>query len=135
MKYYLDTNICIFFLRGVNLKLKKKLLSMNPQDIKIPSLTKAELLYGAEKSQKKDENIKKIGEFLFPFNVIGFNDNESIEYSKIRAELEMRGEKIGPNDTIIAAIVKTNNGTLVTNNTREFKKIPDLKIVDWSVVC
>ena len=69
---------------------------------------------------------------MFPFEIIGFNDKESIEYSKIRAGLEKRGEVIGPNDIIIASIVKSNNGTLVTNNKNEFKRIKDLKIVDWS---
>ena len=132
MKYYLDTNICIYFLKGKNLRLRKTLFSINPEDIKIPSIIKAELLYGAEKSKRIDENIEKVNQFLFPFEIIGFNDKESIEYSKIRAGLEKRGEVIGPNDIIIASIVKSNNGTLVTNNKNEFKRIKDLKIVDWS---
>jgi len=132
VKYYLDTNICVYFLKASNQNLKQKILSESPDNIKIPSIVKAELLYGAEKSQKKNENMVRINQFLFPMEIIGFNDQESIEYSKIRADLEKRGEIIGPNDLFIAAIVKANKGTLVTNNTKEFKRVSDLQIVDWS---
>ncbi len=133
MKYFLDTNICIYFLKGKNVSLKKKLLSYKPTDIKIPSIVKAELLVGAEKSERKKENFDKINRLLLPLEVIGFNDLESIEYSKIRASLEKKGEVIGPNDIIIASIVKANNGVLVTNNTKEFKRVKGLKIKDWSI--
>ena len=132
MKYYLDTNICIYFLKAQKINLKNKILSENPNNIKIPSIVKAELLYGAEKSQRREENIDKVVQFLFPLEIIGFNDHESIEYSKISANLEIRGEIIGPNDLIIAAIVKANDGILITNNTKEFERVRDLKIEDWT---
>jgi tRNA(fMet)-specific endonuclease VapC len=131
MKYFLDTNICICFLKAKYLSLKQKILSENPENIKIPSIVKAELLYGAEKSQKKEENIEKISQFLFPLEVVGFNDAESIEYSKIRADLEKRGDIICPNDLVIAAIVYSNNGIIVTNNKKEFQKVKGLKIENW----
>jgi len=133
MNYYLDTNICIYFLKAKNIKLKQKILSENPNNIKIPSVTKAELLYGAEKSQRKNENIKKVNQFLFPLEIIGFNDKEAIEYSKIRSYLEVKGIIIGPNDIIIASIVKANNGVLITNNTKEFARVKGLNIMDWSL--
>ena len=132
MKYYLDTNICIYFLKAQKINLKHKILSENPNNIKIPSIVKAELLYGAEKSQRREDNIDKVVQFLFPLEIIGFNDHESIEYSKIRADLEIRGKIIGPNDLIIAAIVKANDGILITNNTKEFERVRDLKIEDWT---
>jgi len=132
VKYYLDSNICIYFLKAKHEGLKQKILSKNPNNIKIPSIIKAELLYGAEKSQRRDENIERITQFLFPLEIVGFNDTESIEYSKIRADLEKRGEIIGPNDLIIAATVKANNGILVTNNSKEFKRVKGLKIEDWT---
>ncbi len=131
MKYYLDTNICIYFLKAEHLELKQKILSEKPENIKIPSIVKAELLYGAEKSQKRDINIEKISQFLFPLEVVGFNDAESIEYSKIRADLEKKGEIIGPNDLIIAAIVSSNDGIIVTNNKKEFEKVKGLKVDNW----
>jgi tRNA(fMet)-specific endonuclease VapC len=132
MKYYLDSNTCIYFLKGKHSELKQRILSENPNNIKIPSIIKAELLNGAEKSQRREENLEIITNFLFPFEIIGFNDAESIEYSKIRSDLEKRGEAIGPNDIIIAATVKANNGILVTNNTKEFERVKNLRLEDWS---
>ncbi len=73
------------------------------------------------------KNIERITQFLFPLETVDFNDNESIEYSKIRADLKKRGEIIGPNDLIIAATVRANNGILVTNNTKEFERVKRLK--------
>ena len=131
MKYYLDTNTCIYFLKGKHVQLKRKLLSEIPEKIVVPSIVKAELLYGAEKSRRKKENLEKILQFLLPFNIVDFGDAEAIEYSKIRADLEKRGEITGPNDLIISAIVKTSDGILVTNNVREFSRVRGLKMEDW----
>ncbi len=132
MKYYLDTNICIYFLKGMYPNLLKKLLSTSPDDIKITSIVKAELLYGAEKSVKKAENLEKISKFLLPYEIIPFGDNEAIIYSKLRSSLEKKGMIIGPNDLIISAIVISNEGFLVTNNMKEFSRINNLKIENWT---
>lgn len=131
MKYYLDTNICIYFLKGKFPLLIEKLLSNNPDNIKIPSIVKAELLYGAEKSQKQLENLEKIYQFIFPLETVAFGDKESIEYSYIRSLLEKEGKIIGPNDLIIAATVKANDGVLVTNNIKEFIRVDGLKVENW----
>jgi len=131
MNYYLDTNTCIYFLKGKNQKLKSRILSENPVKIKIPSIVKAELLYGVEKSKRKEENLNNLNMFLFPLEVVGFNDYETIEYAKIRSYLERKGEVIGPNDMLIAAIIKANDGILITNNVKEFEKVKDLKIENW----
>ncbi|MCD6122501.1 MAG: type II toxin-antitoxin system VapC family toxin [Spirochaetales bacterium] len=132
MKYFLDTNICIYYLKGMYPKLKEKLLNHNPEMIVIPSITKAELLYGAEKSQRKEENLEKINEFLLPYCIQGFNDAETTTYAIIRKELEEDGTSIGPNDIIIASIVLANNGVLITKNTKEFNRIRGLEIEDWT---
>ena len=109
----------------------EKLLSNNPDNIKIPSIVKAELLYGAEKSQKQLENLEKIYQFIFPLETVAFGDKESIEYSYIRSLLEKEGKIIGPNDLIIAATVKANDGVLVTNNIKEFIRVDGLKVENW----
>ena len=132
MKYYLDTNICIYFLKGMNENIKRKLLEKHPDEIKICSIVQAELLYGAEKSVKKEENLKNIKEFLFPFEIVSFEENDTESYSKIRAKLEKEGRIIGPNDLLIAATVLANNGTLITNNVDEFKRVENLKIENWA---
>jgi tRNA(fMet)-specific endonuclease VapC len=132
MKYFLDTNICIYYLKGMYPKLKDKLLSYNPDRIIIPVITKAELLYGAEKSQKKEENLKRIQQFLLPFHIQEFSDTETQAYATIRNTLEKEGNIIGPNDILIASIVLSNNGTLITKNIKEFTRIKGLKVKDWT---
>ena len=132
MKYFLDTNICIYFLKGMYPKLKERLLNQHPDEIIIPSITKAELLYGAEKSTNRIQNLEKIYEFLLPFRVHGFSDAETQAYALIRNNLEKEGNPIGPNDLIIASIVITQNGILVTKNMKEFSHVKGLKIENWT---
>jgi len=105
----------------------------NPNNIKIPSIVKAELLYGAEKSQNKAKNLANINRFLEPFEIVPFDDDCSIVYSKIRSSMELKGTIIGPNDYIIAATVLAKNGILVTNNIKEFERVKSLKIENWIV--
>lgn len=131
MKYFLDTNICVYYLKGKNRTLKTNLLSKHPDEIKIPVVTKAELLYGAEKSKKKAENREKILEFLLPFEIIPFTDDDVETYATIRNELETAGRIIGPNDLLIASIVLSNEGILVTNNQKEFANVKTLSIENW----
>jgi len=131
MKYYIDTNICVYYIKGKYTKLLEKLLSKHPNDIKIPAIVKAELIYGAQKSERKEKNEEVIKEFLLPFEIIAFGDKQSVIYGKIRADLEKNGKIIGPNDLLIASIVLSEDGILVTNNEKEFKKVKELKIENW----
>jgi tRNA(fMet)-specific endonuclease VapC len=132
MTYFLDTNTCIYFLKGSYPSVLENIQNRNPNTIKIPSIVKAELLYGAEKSRHKAKNLTAINRFLEPFEIISFDEDCAIVYSKIRATLELKGTVIGPNDYIIAAITVAKNGILVTNNTREFQRIKNLKIENWT---
>ncbi|MCW3489791.1 type II toxin-antitoxin system tRNA(fMet)-specific endonuclease VapC [Dethiobacter alkaliphilus] len=131
MKYYLDTNTCIYFLKGLYPVLLNRIMSQNPDDIKIASMVKAELLYGAHRSQRSKENIEKVEQFLLPFEIVPFGNNAAEQYSKIRSALERAGTPIGPNDLIISATALANNGVLVTNNEKEFNRISDLIIENW----
>lgn len=131
MKYYLDTNICIYFLKGQYPQLLNMIMSHNPEDIKIASMVKAELLYGAEKSQKRAENLEKVKKFLLPYEIIPFDDKASTEYLVIRTELEKAGLTIGPNDLVISATALSRSGILITNNEKEFIRIPGLTIENW----
>ncbi|MBF0546391.1 MAG: type II toxin-antitoxin system VapC family toxin [Candidatus Riflebacteria bacterium] len=131
--FFLDTNTCIYFLKGTYISILKKLKSLKPEEIKIPSIVKAELLLGVEKSQKKEENQKIYNRFLEPFEVVSFDDQAAIIYAKIRASLEKRGRIIGPNDMIIAATVMAKRGTLITHNVKEFKKIAGLQLQNWVI--
>jgi len=130
--YFLDTNICIYFLKGEHPSIKTRLNKKTPSDIKIPAIVKAELLFGAEKSQKTSESQQKIMSFLSPFEVLPFGDSETETYARIRAQLEKQGTPIGANDMLIAAIVMAGKGTLVTNNEKEFRRIKGLKLQNWT---
>lgn len=132
MIYFLDTNTCIYFLKGTYPSLLEKFTTTRPKDIKIPSIVKAELLFGVEKSQRKKENLLLCDKFLEPFEVISFDSEAAVFYSTIRSELEMKGKIIGPNDLIIAATVCSRRGVLVTNNIKEFKRIPHLQCENWT---
>ena len=131
MSYFLDTNMCIYFLKGTYPVLLPKILSLHPSEIIIPAVVKAELIYGAEKSLKRDENIRKITAFLLPFEIAPFGDSATFHYGKIRTSLEKSGMLIGPNDLFIAATVLAENGILVTNNIKEFSRIPGLRLENW----
>ena len=93
----------------------------------------AELLYGAEKSAKREDNLKLFRTFLSVFKIINFDEKAAEHYAVLRTELERKGLIIGGNDIIIAATVLANNGILVTQNTGEFSYIKNLKTADWTV--
>ncbi len=132
MIYYLDTNICIYYLKGLYPELFDRIHSYSIKEIKIASLVKAELLYGAAKSERREDNTSKVEKFLLPFEIIPFDDKAASIYARIRAELTGKGTPVGPNDLIIASTVLANKGTLITNNEREFGRIPDLPIENWT---
>ncbi len=132
MKYFLDTNICIYFLKGLFPALIEQFQTKTPEEIKIASIVKAELLLGAFKSKNPSKTEKIVKEFLLPYTIISFDDEASIIYSKIRGSLEKKGQVIGPNDLILAATVLANDGILITNNGAEFKRIKDIKIENWT---
>ena len=133
MTYLLDTKLCIFYLKDMHRNLSEKLLGMPTSSIKIPSMVAAELLFGAEKSNKREYNLKIFKSFLSIYEIIPFDESAAEHYSRIRAELERSGVMIGGNDLVIAATTLASGGTLVTNNTREFSHIKGLLIEDWTV--
>jgi tRNA(fMet)-specific endonuclease VapC len=133
LSYFLDTNICIYFLKGQFAPLIEAFHRKQPDSIKIPAIVKAELLYGIEKSTRKTENRSLCNRFLDPFEIVDFDDESATHYATIRYSLEKRGKIIGPNDLIIASTVIAHNGVLVTHNTKEFKVVSGLTIEDWTV--
>ena len=131
--YYLDSNICIFYLRKPFGSLADKINSFSRKRIKIPAIVKAELLVGAVKSAKPEQNIEEVEVFCKPYEIIPFDNSMLMTYAKMRASLELRGQKIGYNDTIIAATVLARKGILVTNNINEFGRIDGLNHEDWTL--
>ncbi|GBR75170.1 toxin VapC-like [Candidatus Termititenax aidoneus] len=133
MIYFLDTDTCIYFLNGAYPKLAEHFRAVSPSNIKIPAVVKAELLFGLEKSKHKKTNREKYECFLNTFATVAFADAAAEIYASLRNRLEKAGKLIGPNDLLIASIVLADGGTLVTHNKREFKRVPDLLIDDWTV--
>ena len=129
--YLLDTNICIYIINKHPKSVTKKIDKLNPQDIKISSVTAAELLYGVSKSGYRDQNRPALRNFLSPFEIIPFDTRDAEVYGIIRAELEYRGEPIGPYDTQLAAQALARDLVFVTNNTAEFSRIKKLKLENW----
>lgn len=130
MRFLLDTNTCIIYLRGRNLTLKQRLESVI-QEIAVCSIVKAELFYGAMKSAKPEQNLRLQNEFLAQFISLPFDDSVATLFGQTRAQLDSRGTPIGSYDLQIAAIALTHNLTLVTHNTREFSRVDGLRLEDW----
>jgi tRNA(fMet)-specific endonuclease VapC len=132
MKYMLDTNICIYLIKQKPAKVLKHFKSHTVGDIGISSITLAELRYGVSKSQHVEKNREALDEFILPLEVADFDEKAAGEYGIIRADLEKVGKPIGSMDMLIGAHAFALGTTLVTNNTKEFKQIKNLKIMDWS---
>lgn len=130
--YMIDTNIFIRFLRGNSPHLLEMLQSSDASLFKVPSIVKAELLFGAYKSNQPAREQRRIEELLLPFEIIPFNESAVYQYAKIRSELENAGNTICANDYIIAAIALANSAVLITNNVDEFKRVPGLTIESWA---
>jgi len=131
MIYLLDTNTCIVYLKGKNTHLKHKLDSISIAEIAVCSVVKGELFYGAMRSANIESNLRLQQEFLNQFVSLTFDDQSALIFSNIRAQLAAQGTPIGAYDLQIAAIALAHNLILVTHNTREFSRIPQLQLEDW----
>jgi tRNA(fMet)-specific endonuclease VapC len=129
----LDTNVCIYFLNGTFPGIRRKLEEHEYSDVKIPSVVAAELYYGASKSEKQSHNIARFDKFLSVYEIVPFALSSARIYGDIRAELERKGQRIGWNDLIIAAVVLAHGGVLVTRNTGEFSRIGSIALEDWTI--
>ena len=131
MYYLLDTNTCIYFLNKSSERIISRFQELSPSVIKLPAITVAELFYGAEKSIAKKKNWEIVKTFVSNFEIVSFDANSCQVYAMIRTDLEKTGTPIGPMDLLIASISLSNNFILVTNNTKEFKRIKTLKVENW----
>ncbi|GHV05878.1 twitching motility protein PilT [Campylobacterota bacterium] len=129
--YLLDSNICIYIVNKRPITVVNRLEKYQPSEIKISSITVAEMEYGASKSKNRTRNREALIKFLSPFEILHFDIKDAEIYGIIRAELELRGEIIGPYDMQLAAQAIRGNYTLVTNNTKEFCRIKQLKLENW----
>ena len=132
MEYLLDTNICIYIIKRKPSEVFEKFKILTLGDVGISSITLAELQYGIAKSSNSEKNREALEKFLTPIEIMDYDYEASIEYGKIRTELEKKGTPIGPLDMLIASHAKSLDVILVTNNVREFDRIAGLKIENWT---
>ena len=132
--YFLDADVCIEFMRGRCPEGLRVLQQSDPALFKVPSIVVGELMTGVEKSRNPKANRLMTECFLAPFDVIDFDYECALKYAQVRASLEKQGCKIGPKDTMIAAMALTHSAVLVTNNLGEFARVNGLQLETWSVV-
>ncbi|MGX5855416.1 type II toxin-antitoxin system tRNA(fMet)-specific endonuclease VapC [Dyadobacter jiangsuensis] len=131
MKYLLDTNIVAYIIKKRPVEVLHKLQSLDWTEIAISSIVVAELWYGVEKSQLKEQNKVALEAFLRPFIILDFDARAAEAYASIRADLESKGKIIGANDLLISAHALSHGLILVTNNVKEFERVGGLQIENW----
>ena len=133
MSYMLDTNICIYAIKSRPASVLRRLRANMERGLSISAITLGELRHGVEKSACPAKNERALLQFLSILEVLPFDAAAASEYGRIRAFLQKQGIPIGPLDTLIAAHAKSEAMTLVTNNVREFMRVPDLNIENWAL--
>ena len=132
MRYLLDTNICIYLSKRNRPGLLAKLAKIAVDEAGISVVTYGELVYGAYKSERREENLHTIGELIEAFKPLPVTVEAGQAYGRIKENLRSKGQIIGENDLWIASHALAEGYILVTNNVREFKRIKGLKIENWA---
>lgn len=130
LKYLLDTNIVIYVIKQRPLQVLE-VFNRHRGRMAVSSITLAELVHGAEKSSDVSRNTAVVEDFVSRLTVLPYDDKAAWQYGNIRASLEKLGQPIGINDLHIAAHARSNGLTLITNNLREFEKVPGLLLENW----
>ena len=132
LRFLIDTNAWIFYLKRSGSPVEARLQSTPAGEVAVCSVVWAELLHGARKYGNRQDRVERVERTLAPFHSLPFDDAAARHYADLRDVLEARGEVIGPNDLLIAAIARNHGLTLVTNNL-EFHRVPGLTVEDWTL--
>lgn len=132
MRYLLDTNTCIAIIRKKSPTVVQKIRQHPVTAIAISTITIAELQYGVQRSGKTSQNQQALNQFLLPFLFLDFDYAATQEYGIIRAYLEVQGTPIGSLDMLLASQARGHSLIFVTNNVKEFQRVPNLEIEDWT---
>lgn len=130
LQYMLDTNICLYVMKNYPPKLRERFNRLAEQ-ICISSITLGELYYGAEKSAQRLENLQAVEHFSARLEVLPFSPKAALHCGQMRAEVERRGRPVGPHDMLIGAHARAEGLIVVTNNAREFRRLPGLRVENW----
>lgn len=131
-RFLLDTNICIYIRQKRPAEVLARFEKLKVGDAVLSVITYGELLYGAQKSRQRDVALARLADLVSLLPVLEMPPSTAEAYGEIRASLETKGETIGGNDLWIAAHAKVEGLVLVTNNEREFKRVPGLRIQNWA---
>ena len=129
--YLIDTNICIYLIMNRNESVRKRIEEEKPYQVAVSAVSAAELAYGAAKSRHIEQNRRVLRNFLSAFEIIPFDDRDAEQFGIIRALLEKQGQPIGVYDLEIASQGLARNMTVVTNNEKEFRRVPGLTVENW----
>lgn len=129
MTFLLDTDVCVCLLQ--NTSTAREPFRRYAKEIGISAVTYAELRFGLERSARRREGEESLERLCSDLDIAPFDQEAASHYGEIRQELSRRGESIGPLDLLIAAHARSRDATLVTNNEREFGRVPDLRIENW----
>jgi tRNA(fMet)-specific endonuclease VapC len=129
--YLLDTNVCIRVLNASSKPVIARFSTESPATLRLCSVVKAELFYGARKSRRVAKTLSALRLFLEPFECLAFGDEAAEHYGAIRADLERAGTPIGANDLMIAAIARQHDLTVVTHDMDDFGRVVGLRVEDW----
>lgn len=132
MTYMLDTNICIYAMKKKPERVLQRFKAEIDNGVCISSITLAELEYGMKHSSDPAKNEQALLRFLAPLSILPFGPAAAFEYGEIRSYLQSHGMPIGPLDMLIAGHARAENLVLVTNNVREFERVPELEIENWA---
>lgn len=132
MEFMLDTTTCIYIIKQKPPHVIDRFKRTEISQIGISSITMSELIYGVSKSSKPEQNRMALTQFVAPLEILPYDDEASQYYGDLRAHLEKQGTLNGALDMLIAAHALSVSSTLVTNNEKEFIRVPELKIVNWA---
>lgn len=131
MIYMLDTNICIYIIKKRPNSILQKFQKIKDTDVCISVITFAELQYGVERSSSKKLNQQVINDFISRLLVLPWDNKAAIEYGKLRNTLNKKGTPVGNMDLMIASHAVSLKMTIVSNNLKEFRRIPKLQYENW----
>ena len=131
MRYMLDTNVCIDYLKGNSINIRDRIISAPDDTLCISAITFSELMFGVENSSNREKNLVALNFFLLKIDIVPYDDQAAAAYGEIRKQLKQKGNLIGGMDMLIAAHARASDSVLVTHNTREFNRVQGLRIEDW----
>ncbi len=130
MKYLLDTSVCVQVLRGQAAAVRR-LSALSPEDVALPTMTVAELRYGAMRAKLSRAAHSRLDTFLSVFDVVAFDAEAAEHHARIRHALASTGLMIGERDLVIAATAAAYGLAVATGNLREFQRVPGLVVEAW----